>query len=206
MLAGAVEDGTGEQAALGTFSVAGKTGTARVARGGRYATGEYTASFVGFFPADEPQYVVLVKIDQPTGAYYGGQTAAPVTRAVLEAAIAARDAALDRRALASRESLEALTQPGPHAENLAEAERVAEAQLPAHVVELPLSHSHAVARAAPRPVPNVRGMRIRDAVHMLHRAGFRVQLSAATGAAANTWPHAGAVLREGSLVRLVSER
>ena len=206
MLAGAVEDGTGEQAALGTFSVAGKTGTARVARGGRYAAGEYTASFVGFFPADQPQYVVLVKIDQPTGAYYGGQTAAPVTRAVLEAAIAARDAALDRRALASRESLEALAKPGPHAENLAEAERAAEEQPAAHVVELPLSHTHTVARAATRPVPNVRGMRIRDAVHTLHRAGFRVQLGAATGAAANTWPHAGAVLREGSLVRLVSER
>src|SRR5918992_1826349 len=140
MLAGAVEDGTGEQAALGTFSVAGKTGTARVARGGRYAAGEYTASFVGFFPADEPQYVVLVKIDQPTGAYYGGQTAAPVTRAVLEAAIAARDAALDRRALASKESLEALAQAGPHAVYPVEAEPAAEEAPPAHVVDLPMSH------------------------------------------------------------------
>ena len=77
MLVGAVEDGTAGRAGLGSFSVAGKTGTARVARGGRYVPSEYTASFVGFFPADDPQYVVLVKIDRPTGAYYGGQTAAP---------------------------------------------------------------------------------------------------------------------------------
>ncbi|MGQ0714071.1 MAG: penicillin-binding transpeptidase domain-containing protein [Gemmatimonadaceae bacterium] len=206
MLAGAVEDGTGEKAALGTFSVAGKTGTARVARGGRYAASEYTASFVGFFPADDPQYVVLVKIDRPTGAYYGGQTAAPVARAVLEAAIAARDAALDRRALASRESLEAARRAGLLAEDLAEAERVVAEQPPAHLVELPLSRTHRVARGTPRAVPNVRGMHIREAVHTLHRAGFRVHVRAPTGSAATTWPHAGAMLREGSLVRLVSER
>jgi cell division protein FtsI (penicillin-binding protein 3) len=211
MLVGAVEEGTGGGAGLGSFSVAGKTGTSRVARGGRYAASEYTASFVGFFPADDPQYVVLVKIDRPAGAYYGGQTAAPVTRAVLEAAIAARDAALDRRALASKESLEALAKAGPHAEDLGEAERVVEEQAPAHLVELPLARTARAGalraeRAVPRAVPNVRGMRLRAAVRALHRAGFRVQLVAATGAASDTWPHAGAMLREGSLVRLVSDR
>jgi cell division protein FtsI (penicillin-binding protein 3) len=206
MLVGAVEEGTGGGAGLGSFSVAGKTGTARVARGGRYAPSEYTASFVGFFPADAPQYVVLVKIDRPTGAYYGGQTAAPVTRAVLEAAIAARDAALDRRALASKESLEALAKVGPHAEDLGEAERVAEEQIPRHVVDLPVArHARPTGKPA-RAVPNVRGMQLREAVRTLHRAGFRVQLGAATGAASATWPHAGAMLREGALVRLVSER
>ncbi len=211
MLVGAVEEGTGGGAGLGSFSVAGKTGTARVARGGRYAASEYTASFVGFFPADAPQYVVLVKIDRPTGAYYGGQTAAPVTRAVLEAAIAARDAALDRRALASRESLEAAAKAGPHAEGLGEAERVVEEQLPRHVVDLPLAgNARAAALSgggkASRAVPNVRGMQLREAVRTLHRAGFRVQLGAATGAASATWPNAGAMLREGALVRLVSDR
>jgi cell division protein FtsI (penicillin-binding protein 3) len=206
MLVGAVEDGTAGRAALGSFSVAGKTGTARVARGGRYVASEYTASFVGFFPADAPQYVVLVKIDRPTGAYYGGQTAAPVTRAVLEAAIAARDAALDRRALASRESLEALAKAGPHAEDLREAERVLDEQPPAHVVDLPLARHARAKRTPARAVPNVRGMQLREAVRTLHRAGFRVQLAAATGAASETWPHAGALLREGSLVRLVSDR
>jgi len=206
MLVGAVEDGTGGGAGLGSFSVAGKTGTARVARGGRYAASEYTASFVGFFPAEEPQYVVLVKIDRPTGAYYGGQTAAPVTRAVLEAAIAARDAALDRRALASRESLEALAKAGPNVDGLGEAQRVAEEQVPAHLVDLPLARQARHTRTPPRAVPNVRGMQLREAVRTLHRAGFRVQLAAATGAASETWPHAGAMLREGSLVRLVSDR
>jgi cell division protein FtsI (penicillin-binding protein 3) len=208
MLVGAVQDGTGEGAGLGSFAVAGKTGTARVARAGRYAPAEYTASFVGFFPADEPQYVVLVKIDRPTGAYYGGQTAAPVTRAVLEAAIAARDAALDRRALASRESLDAVAQVGAQTLDVNEAEGAIDDQPSAHLVQLPLTRagSSTAARLDARAVPNVRGMQLREAVRTLHRAGFRVQLAGATGAASNTWPHAGSILREGALVRLVSDR
>ena len=211
MLVGAVEDGTAGRAGLGSFSVAGKTGTARVARAGRYVPSEYTASFVGFFPADDPQYVVLVKIDRPTGAYYGGQTAAPVTRAVLEAAIAARDAALDRRALASKESLEALAKAGPHAADLIEAEGVIDEQAASQVVDIavtsgPRTATSRAKRSAPRAVPNVRGMPLREAVRTLHRAGFRVQVAAATGAASDTWPHAGVMLREGSLVRLVSDR
>ena len=208
MLLGAVQDGTGEAAGLGRFSVAGKTGTARVARAGRYADANYTASFVGFFPADEPQYVVLVKIDRPTGAYYGGQTAAPVTRAVLEAAIAARDAALDRRALASKESLDAIARAEPQITEVDDGEYVVAEQPPAHVVQLPLTRGGraAASRLGARAVPNVRGMQLREAVRTLHRAGFRVQLAGATGAAANTWPHAGSLLREGALVRLVSDR
>jgi cell division protein FtsI (penicillin-binding protein 3) len=215
MLVGAVEDGTAGRAGLGNFSVAGKTGTARVARAGRYVPSEYTASFVGFFPADDPQYVVLVKIDRPTGAYYGGQTAAPVTRAVLEAAIAARDAALDRRALASKESLEALAEAGPHAVDLIEAEGVIDEQPAAETVYLvgsarTLPGDQRSTRGSPlgraqRAVPNVKGMPLREAVRTLHRAGFRVQVAAATGTASDTWPHAGAMVREGSLVRLVSD-
>jgi beta-lactam-binding protein with PASTA domain len=100
---------------------------------------------------------------------------------------------------------------GPHAEDLGEAQRVVEEQLPAHVVDLPLAHSTRAGavtakRTPPRAVPNVRGMQLREAVRTLHRAGFRVHLGAATGSASDTWPHAGALLREGSLVRLVSDR
>src|SRR5688500_12523231 len=102
MLVDVVEHGTAVQADLSTFAVAGKSGTARRTQKGRYSAGHYTATFVGLFPANEPQYVILVKLADPSGAYYGGATAAPVTKIVLEAAIAARDAALDRSALAAR--------------------------------------------------------------------------------------------------------
>ncbi|HVE78817.1 MAG TPA: penicillin-binding protein 2, partial [Gemmatimonadaceae bacterium] len=114
MLAGVVARGTARQAEMTTFAVAGKSGTSRRAALGRgYVAGEYFASFVGLFPADAPQYVVLVKLDNPSGKYYGGQTAAPVTKVVLEAALAARDAALDRGALLARAERRAAAQPPP---------------------------------------------------------------------------------------------
>jgi cell division protein FtsI (penicillin-binding protein 3) len=98
----AVQDGTGTRASLGTFQVAGKSGTARATGlDGRYESGAYFASFVGFFPAENPQLVVFVKLDRPQGTYYGGATAAPVTRATMEAVLAARHPPLDRQALAS---------------------------------------------------------------------------------------------------------
>ena len=101
LLKSVVEGGTAEGSALSTFDVAGKTGTAKVARNRHYVKGEYTASFVGMFPADDPQIVILVKLDSPKKSIYGGKAAAPVSKTVLEAAIASRDAALDRRGLAN---------------------------------------------------------------------------------------------------------
>src|SRR5690606_17233652 len=100
-LADVVEEGTGRAASMGVYSVAGKTGTARIAMGGRYVPGAYTATFAGFFPAEDPQIVFVVKLDRPRGAYYGGSTAAPVTRATLEAALAARNTPIDKRAIAT---------------------------------------------------------------------------------------------------------
>jgi cell division protein FtsI (penicillin-binding protein 3) len=99
ILASVVDSGTATDASLTTYEFGGKSGTARRATHGRYGAGSYTSTFVGLFPADEPQYVVLVKLDNPRGTYYGGKAAAPVAKAVVEAAIAARDAALDRSGL-----------------------------------------------------------------------------------------------------------
>src|SRR6266513_1829771 len=102
LLRGVVERGTGTEAALTNFPVAAKTGTARRVVNGRYAAGEYTASFAALFPADHPQLVLVVKIDNPhRGSYFAAQTAAPVTRSMLEQALAARTVALDRARLST---------------------------------------------------------------------------------------------------------
>ena len=98
------EGGTGGGAQLTNYSLLGKTGTAVRFEGGRYVTGEYTASFAALFPADNPQLVVVVKIDNPTGKYYGGLTAAPVTRTMLQQALASRRIGIDRSRLAPRDS------------------------------------------------------------------------------------------------------
>lgn len=82
----AVEQGTGKQAQLKGYWVAGKTGTAQKAlEGGRgYAHGKYVASFVGIVPVDAPRAVILVLADEPQNGYYGGEVAAPAFRQVAQ--------------------------------------------------------------------------------------------------------------------------
>ncbi len=74
------EDGTGTQARIKGFSVGGKTGTAQKATSeGGYGDG-YVASFVGLFPSLDPEYLILVIIDEPRDSHYGGVVAAPAVR------------------------------------------------------------------------------------------------------------------------------
>jgi len=83
----AVTDGTAAEAALPWCEVAGKTGTAqKTVEGAKgYGAGRYVASFVGMVPADDPKVVGLVVLDEPRGAYYGGEVAAPVFREIIAA-------------------------------------------------------------------------------------------------------------------------
>jgi cell division protein FtsI/penicillin-binding protein 2 len=78
MLKDVVAEGTGTYAAMPGYQVAGKTGTAQKPDShGGYATGRYVASFVGIVPASRPRLVVLVTVDEPQGAIWGGVVAAP---------------------------------------------------------------------------------------------------------------------------------
>ncbi|MCD6224065.1 MAG: penicillin-binding protein 2 [Deltaproteobacteria bacterium] len=77
------EKGTGINAAINGYSVCGKTGTAqKIDDTGKYAKGKYTASFIGFIPAEKPKAVILVIIDEPHDNHYGGIVAAPVFRKI----------------------------------------------------------------------------------------------------------------------------
>ena len=227
LLISVVDSGTGVRADLATFRLAGKSGTARrTAKGRGYVEGNYTASFVGLFPADDPQFVVLVKLDSPRGAYFGGEIAAPVSAVVLRAAIAARDAALDRGELAVVEKRVAL----PESSNLAArsmpdvkgkraevaaalvdtdvddgrsteaADAMAGPVRPTARFNLPFAKPKLIAQTATRPVPEVAGMTLRSAVHALHSAGFRVQLVPSLGAL--ILPAPGTLLAPGSVVKL----
>jgi cell division protein FtsI (penicillin-binding protein 3) len=78
MLKGVVSDvGTAQAAEILGYSVAGKTGTAQVPGPHGYEPGKYVATFVGMVPANNPRLVVLVSVDQPTRAIFGGIVAAP---------------------------------------------------------------------------------------------------------------------------------
>lgn len=80
-----VEEGTGEQARIPGYWIAGKTGTAQKAIPGQgYVRGKYVASFLGILPADNPRAVVMVLADEPQNGYYGGEVAAPTFRRIAQ--------------------------------------------------------------------------------------------------------------------------
>ena len=91
MLEGVVRDGSGKKAYIEGYRVGGKTGTAQKFENGKIAVGKYVSSFVGFFPADNPQYLALVIVDEPQGAYYGSVVAAPVAKEVFEGIISLKN-------------------------------------------------------------------------------------------------------------------
>ena len=87
-------DGTAPKAQVPGYRVGGKTGTAYKIVGGKYVR-NYVASFVGFAPASDPRIIIAVMIDEPTGAHYGGDVAAPVFSAVAANALRAMNVTPD---------------------------------------------------------------------------------------------------------------
>lgn len=84
LMEGVVSEGTGSNAYVPGYRVAGKTGTAQKIIDGRYAPGKYIGSFVAIAPADDPKIAVLVIVDEPEGIYYGGSVAAPIAGELIE--------------------------------------------------------------------------------------------------------------------------
>lgn len=232
MLKSVVDSGTSTAADLKGFDVGGKSGTARRVRdeGRGYEIGKYNSSFAGMFPVENPQYVIVARLIDPVGTYYGGLVSGTMVNDLLQSAISTRDASLNRGELARSarpmpaplpkpltpeqlriaqrdsarfDSLRA--PPPPKAEPIPMPSRI--------VVELPLASSDSArgARAkvpavrpaaALRPVPSVYGLTVRQAVRTLHAAGF--QVSVVDGSGVRTRPAQGVMLRVGSTVQLES--
>lgn len=84
LLVNVVDNGTGINAKINGIKVAGKTGTAQQLVDGSYKNKQYTASFAGFFPADNPKLAMVVILDKPQNNYYGGSVAAPIFRNIAQ--------------------------------------------------------------------------------------------------------------------------
>jgi stage V sporulation protein D (sporulation-specific penicillin-binding protein) len=79
-----VAKGTGRNAYIDGYRVGGKTGTAQKAVNGRYLADEHIVSFIGFAPADDPEVVIYLAVDDPQGIQFGGVVAAPIVRNMME--------------------------------------------------------------------------------------------------------------------------
>ena len=87
-----VSHGTGKNAYIENYRVGGKTGTAQKVNNGLYMSGNYIVSFIGFMPADKPEYVVYVAVDNPKGiTQYGGTVSAPIAKRILKSIISIKN-------------------------------------------------------------------------------------------------------------------
>jgi cell division protein FtsI (penicillin-binding protein 3) len=186
LLEGVVERGTAKNLRNKHYQIAGKTGTAQIADEGRgYDKKIYNASFVGYFPADNPKYSCIVVVNDPAqGKYYGGSVAAPVFKEIADKVYATH---LD----IYQEVEEQVVVPqvpkmmyGNHQDITWLCEELS----------IPISADSDAAewvvnfreedgiRFAPRVikenlVPNVKGMNVRDAVFILEQLGMKTSIS-----------------------------
>jgi len=183
LLVGVTEHGTGKQAVIDGFQVAGKTGTAqKVDPGtGRYSARDRMSSFIGFVPADKPALVVIAVIDSPRTATYGGVVAAPVFRAVAEYGLARRGI------LPSVEPAEVAPRPAPA---LRRAAATVEPEAEAEEVTVEI--------ATPGGVPSFLGLPMRDALVRAQAEGWAVRVEG-SGYVSKQAPLPGAVAADRTL-------
>jgi len=191
MVATTAEGGTGTEAAIDGYPVAGKTGTAQKsdAEHGGYAKDKWVSSFVGFAPANKPRLTIAVVLDEPMIAHQGGAVAAPVFRRVMEASLRHLGVPAER----AQNNAVALvrTQPAkPEAKALWQLQG-SEAPLPRDVKLAP----------GETLVPNLVGRPARLALVQGREAMLEVALSG-SGVVSGQQPAPGAVVQRGSVLSL----
>jgi cell division protein FtsI (penicillin-binding protein 3) len=194
------DGGTGVEAAIDGYLVAGKTGTAQKAdyEHGGYAEGKYIASFVGFVPANAPRLVIAVVIDEPVVDHYGGTVAGPVFRRIGEAALRHLGVPADTGGEALLE-LERRERERRRRERREGAQPAQASAAPAVIAPERMPGENEVA------VPDVSGRGVRAAIVALRGVGLDVQVDG-TGVVVEQMPSAGAVVARGSVVRVLLER
>ena len=167
------EGGTGSKARLDDFSVAGKTGTAQKPDGHGGYSAKRVGSFVGFVPAGDPRLVILVLIDEPTTATYGGVVAAPVFRGIATTVLKQLG----------------VEPPSPTTEMAKDASPATRAPTLARVLSEALSP--AVAQGAAPGTPRFLGLSLRVALTRAQADGWKVETSG-SGYVAEQLPTPGA--------------
>lgn len=191
MMEAVVDSGTASNIKSSIYKIAGKTGTAQVAltEGGyrsQQGTASYRASFVGYFPADNPVYSMIVMIDGPTGwQYTGGQVAAPVFREIADKIFASqiniRNHMLEAPVMASLPVVRA-----GHRNDLKPIYSFFKCEVSVDDHEFIWADASLIGsdtvrvterEIIPNLTPNVVGMGLRDALYLLENAGLKVRFT-----------------------------
>jgi len=213
MMEGVVEHGTATNLRNDNYKIAGKTGTAQIAKGSRgYKSGSgvsYQASFVGYFPADNPLYSCIVVVNAPSnGVYYGNQVAGSVFREISDKVYATnffRDYSDPKDVRTASRVPEAGNGFRQDINNvLAELDvRVRKRSKDEWIKTLESGDTitYAGVKISKGLVPDVRGMSLRDAMYLLENSGYRVKFTG-KGKVLRQSPEHGQRYFEGQVVSL----
>lgn len=187
LMEGVVQRGTAKKLRSDKFRFAGKTGTSQQGYGRRRGKIKHQASFAGYFPAENPKYSIIVVIFNPTqGSYYGGEVAGPVFKEIASNIYNSMIEVHDPLNQGPRPVLYARQLPNRDAGYLPEiAEVLNYVNVDVDVDSLPDSELVVVeaieeevnirpVNPASQAFPNVRGMRLRDAIYVLENEGYVV--------------------------------
>ncbi|MGZ3710290.1 MAG: penicillin-binding transpeptidase domain-containing protein, partial [Bdellovibrionota bacterium] len=188
------EDGTAPKAAIPGFVVAGKTGTAQKPIPGKgYKTGKYMSSFVGFARNVKPNYVTLILVDEPKFPYFGGETAAPIFRRVMTAALAREGISPDATLIQPEFKMGKR-----HSLPMFQEKITAMAAAPEAPKDLAKADDYWM-------MPNLTGLTARDVMDLFSSKDLQLQLRG-SGLVKTQRPPVGALLKKGDLVLLRLER
>jgi cell division protein FtsI (penicillin-binding protein 3) len=208
MLEGVTLRGTARKAQLDGYSAAGKTGTAQKIdpKTHAYSATKYIGSFVGFAPVSNPAVVIIVVIDEPRGAYHGGDVAAPVFRQIAEQILPDLSVLPD---VELKPGTELIAQaPIPSSQRVKAAQQQneeREATLPTVTARNFSGQASEVVFAVATKngvlMPDLRGQSVRDVARMCAQLGLRLE-ARGDGRALRQMPEPGAELDSGQAVRV----
>jgi len=210
-LRGMLEDvtlnGTAKKAQLDGYTAAGKTGTAQKIDPGTkgYSRTKHVASFVGFAPVTNPAVVIVVVIDEPSGAYHGGDVAAPVFREIAERILPELGVAPDTDFKAPVELIARETRTPEQVAKQREEETRLEESRAATMPKVPVRDSrgseivYAVATNKAILMPDLRGRSVRDVARACAQLGLQVE-ARGDGRVIRQTPGVGAELKPGQMI------
>jgi cell division protein FtsI (penicillin-binding protein 3) len=206
MLEGVTLHGTARKAQVEGYSAAGKTGTAQKIDRGSYSATKHIGSFVGFAPASNPAVVIIVVIDEPKGAYHGGDVAAPVFKEIAEQILPELSVTPDIEVKIPNEQIAWNYQPSPQATSEMQRENEQrEATLPKVAVKNFSGGTRevvfAVATKRGAVMPDLRGQSVRDVARACAQLGLRLE-ARGEGRALRQKPAAGTEVNSGQSVQV----
>lgn len=207
MLEGVTLNGTAKKAQLDGYSAAGKTGTAQKIdpKTKAYSSTKFVGSFVGFAPVNNPQVVIIVVIDEPSGAYHGGDVAAPVFRAVAEQILPGLGVEPDIETKSVPDLIAQVNDNPERAEKMREEQAQSEQQRQATMPTVDNNGGrsgevvYATATKKAILMPDLRGRSVRDVARTCAQLGLQVEAKG-EGRVTKQSPTAGTEVNTGQLI------